>query len=64
MRLKFYEQFSATGNQTAFLETMLPWLDAQPYITRYSWFGCFPGYSGSVCGPKGPTALGEVYEFS
>ncbi|KAF8860537.1 hypothetical protein BDZ45DRAFT_568941, partial [Acephala macrosclerotiorum] len=55
-------EFSASGNQTQFLETLMPWMDAQPFIQRYSWFMCSPTYSGTTCGPDGyPTALGQVY---
>lgn len=57
-------QFSATGNQTAFLESLMPWMDAQPFIQRYSWFMCSPTRSGTICGADGyPNALGQVYEL-
>ncbi|KAI9865637.1 MAG: hypothetical protein M1813_002095 [Trichoglossum hirsutum] len=39
-------EFASTGlpgQQKTFLETVLPWLDDQPFVERYSYFGVFEG---------------------
>lgn len=61
-------QFNGAGSsagKTAFLKNVIPWLDAQVYITRYSWFWCdAKAESPIVDGAGNPTALGKVYGFS
>lgn len=30
--------------QIAWMQDVLPWLDEQSFVERYSWFGDYPGY--------------------
>ena len=56
-------EFAASGEeeeQISFLKEVLPWLDAQDYVERYSYFGVFPGFLANENG-EGLSALGEVY---
>ncbi|KAK2762862.1 hypothetical protein FQN54_001037 [Arachnomyces sp. PD_36] len=56
-------EFAASGEeeeQISFLQEVLPWLDTQDYVERYSYFGVFPGFLANEAG-DGLSALGEVY---
>ncbi|KUJ17801.1 uncharacterized protein LY89DRAFT_645461 [Mollisia scopiformis] len=62
-------EFSGAGTlqqQITFLQTVIPWLDAQPYIYRYSWFWCDASYTGGSLadGNGNPTELGGVYAYT
>jgi len=54
-------EFGASGStdqQTTFLETVLPWLDSQPFIARYAYFMVAPDNlisSGTTVSPLGKT---------
>lgn len=59
-------QFNGAGTldqQTKFLQTVMPWLDSQPYIERYAWFWCDPSWkAGALVQQNGlPTSLGNLY---
>jgi len=45
---------------------MMPWMDSQGYIARYSWFWCDPKSTMGplVDGNGNPSALGKVYTYS
>ncbi|KAI9771733.1 MAG: hypothetical protein M1839_002747 [Geoglossum umbratile] len=54
-------EFAGSGSQDqqiAFLKTVMPWLDAQPYVERYSYFGVF---EGSLVSGGAPSALGSTF---
>lgn len=56
-------EFAASGSeqdQISFLQTVLPWLDSQPLVERYAYFGTFPGFLVSENGDA-PSQLGQVY---
>lgn len=56
-------EFAASGDekeQISFLQEVLPWLDAQDYVERYSYFGVFPGFLANENG-DGLSDLGDVY---
>ncbi|KAJ0421211.1 hypothetical protein BJY00DRAFT_301082 [Aspergillus carlsbadensis] len=56
-------EFAASGSekeQIAFLQAVLPWLDAQPFVERYAYFGVFPGFLVNE-DQNGLSELGEVY---
>ncbi|KAJ5037587.1 uncharacterized protein L3040_007758 [Drepanopeziza brunnea f. sp. 'multigermtubi'] len=61
-------EFNGSGSaaeKTAFLKTVTPWMDAQPYITRYAWFWCDAKASTPIVdGAGNPTALGKVYGYT
>ncbi|KAF7949536.1 uncharacterized protein EAE97_003045 [Botrytis byssoidea] len=55
-----FQCYGSDAQQAAFLRTVLPWLDAQDYVERYSYFGVFPGFLLNAAG----TALslaGQAY---
>ncbi|KAK0114834.1 hypothetical protein ONS96_013317 [Cadophora gregata f. sp. sojae] len=61
-------EFNGSGSSAekeSFLRTVIPWLDAQSYITRYSWFWCDAKSTlGAIVDKKGnPTSLGIVYGY-
>ncbi|KAL5336010.1 hypothetical protein BJX70DRAFT_390301 [Aspergillus crustosus] len=56
-------EFAASGSedeQISFLQEVLPWLDSQPYIERYAYFGVFPGFLVNENGDA-LSQLGQVY---
>ncbi|KAL4865306.1 hypothetical protein BDV12DRAFT_200249 [Aspergillus spectabilis] len=56
-------EFAASGSgeeQISFLQAVLPWLDSQPYVERYAYFGVFPGFLVNESG-DGLLQLGQVY---
>jgi hypothetical protein len=55
-------EFAASGSeaeQNAFLEVVIPWLDAQPYVERYAYFMCKDGVlvSGNSVSSLGSTFM-------
>jgi len=46
--------------QIAFLEEVMPWMDAQPWIQRYSYFGVFEGFLINGAG-NGLSKIGQTY---
>ncbi|CZT12274.1 uncharacterized protein RCO7_10487 [Rhynchosporium graminicola] len=61
-------EFNGSGTaaqKESFLRTVIPWMDSQSYILRYSWFWCdAKSTSGAIVDTKGnPTSLGKVYGF-
>ncbi|KAL2836420.1 hypothetical protein BJY01DRAFT_251997 [Aspergillus pseudoustus] len=55
-------EFAASGSegeQIEFLQAVLPWLDAQPFVERYAYFGVFPGFLVNEAG-DGLSQLGQV----
>ncbi|KAG4415717.1 hypothetical protein IFR04_011130 [Cadophora malorum] len=62
-------EFNGAGNidqQAQFMRTVMPWMDAQPYIKRYAWHWCDPYSTGSTIvrldGYHSP--LGGVYAYT
>jgi hypothetical protein len=56
-------EFAASGTedeQISFLQAVLPWLDSQPNVERYAYFGDFPGFLANQNG-DGLSKLGQVY---
>ena len=56
-------EFAASGSeeeQISFLKDVLPWLDAQPYVERYAYFGVFEEFLVNENG-DGLSELGKVY---
>lgn len=51
---------SGDAQTQEFLRQVIPWLDATPWIERYSWFGNFPGFLINANG-TGMSAYGSVY---
>jgi hypothetical protein len=54
-------EFAASGTpdeQNAFLEVVIPWLDAQPYVERYAYFMC---EDGVLVSGNGPSTLGSTF---
>lgn len=39
-----FQCYGTDAQQAQFLQTVLPWLDAQSWVQRYAYFGAFPGY--------------------
>ncbi|KAH1995156.1 hypothetical protein KXV33_001945 [Aspergillus fumigatus] len=55
-------EFAASGSeaeQIQFLQAVLPWLDAQPYVERYAYFGVLPGFLVNE-GGDGLSQLGQL----
>lgn len=48
------------ANQIAFLETVMPWMDAQSWIVRYAYFGVFETYLINGAG-TGLSNIGQTY---
>jgi hypothetical protein len=46
--------------QIAFLEEVMPWMDAQPWIHRYSYFGIFEDFLINGAG-NGLSNIGLTY---
>ena len=55
-----FECYGSEDQQIAFLQQVLPWMDAQSYVTRYAYFGAFPGYLLNSAG-NGLSNLGMAY---
>ncbi len=56
-------EFGATGTDAeveSFLQTVLPWLDSQPMITRYAYFMCGTA-AGQLVSGTSQSAIGQVY---
>ncbi|KAI9764607.1 MAG: hypothetical protein M1840_008337 [Geoglossum simile] len=54
-------EFAGSGSQDqqiAFLKAVMPWLDAQPYVERYAYFGVF---DGSLVNGGSPSPLGSTF---
>jgi len=51
------------AQQTTFMQQAMPWLDAQPYVSRYAWQWCDPS-AGLVASSGVPTALGNTYAYT
>ncbi|KAH6702829.1 hypothetical protein BKA61DRAFT_494754 [Leptodontidium sp. MPI-SDFR-AT-0119] len=61
-------EFNGSGKSSekeSFLRTVIPWLDSQSYIQRYSWYWCDAKSTlGAIVDKKGnPTSLGKVYGY-
>jgi hypothetical protein len=57
-------EFGASGTtqeQQTFLDAVLPWLDAQPFVERYAYFWVA---DGSLISGTSVSALGETFAFS
>ncbi len=37
-----FQCYGTDAEQVTFLQTVIPWLDAQSYVARYAYFGAFP----------------------
>lgn len=55
-----FECYGSENQQIAFLQQVLPWLDAQSYVQRYAYFGTFPEYLINAT-ENGLSALGLAY---
>lgn len=59
-------EFEATGNsdteKVAFLNTVMPWLDSQSFVQRYSYFGVFEG--NMLSSGMTPSAVGSAFAFN
>ncbi|OBT38940.1 hypothetical protein VE00_10492 [Pseudogymnoascus sp. WSF 3629] len=55
-----FECYGSEDQQIAFLQQVLPWMDAQSYVVRYAYFGVFPGYLLNSAG-NGLSNLGIAY---
>lgn len=55
-----FECYGSEDQQIAFLQQVLPWMDAQSYVARYAYFGVFPGYLLNAAG-NGLSKLGMAY---
>jgi len=54
-------EFAGSGTideQNTFLETVLPWLDAQPYVERYAYFMV---EEGSLLSADGLSLIGSTF---
>lgn len=58
-----YQCYGTDAEQAAFLQTVIPWLDAQPYVARYAYFGVFPNYLLNADG-TGLSLAGQAYANS
>lgn len=56
----FTNDGAPTSQQATFLETVLQWLDVQPYVERYAFFMDGPGYLLTSAGTD-LSSLGEIY---
>ncbi|KAK2625940.1 hypothetical protein QTJ16_005252 [Diplocarpon rosae] len=70
LKLKLWvTEFNGSGTEAEkedFLRRIMPWMDAQSYIARYSWFWCDPQ---STMGPLveangAPSQIGNIYTYS
>ncbi|KAN0098395.1 glycoside hydrolase family 128 protein [Hyaloscypha variabilis] len=58
-------QIWLTEQQASFLQQVMPWMDQQSWIFRYSWFWCDPSVNPlMVDGNGNPTDLGQVYAYT
>ncbi|KAH7351312.1 glycosyl hydrolase catalytic core-domain-containing protein [Rhexocercosporidium sp. MPI-PUGE-AT-0058] len=70
LKLKLWvTEFNGSGTlaqKTDFLRRMMPWMDSQGYIARYSWFWCDPKSTMGplVDGNGNPSGLGNFYTYS
>jgi hypothetical protein len=55
-----FQCYGTDAQQVAFLQTVLPWLDAQSYVARYAYFGVFPDYLVNSAG-TGLSDIGMAY---
>ncbi|KAH8808680.1 glycosyl hydrolase catalytic core-domain-containing protein [Xylogone sp. PMI_703] len=55
-----FQCYGSNDQQAAFLQNVLPWLDAQSYVQRYAYFGVFPGYLVNDAG-NGLSVIGQAY---
>lgn len=55
-----FQCYGSEAEQVGFMQKVLPWLDAQSYVQRYSYFGTFPGYLINTAG-NGLSSLGMAY---
>jgi hypothetical protein len=55
-----YQCYGTDAEQAAFLQTVIPWLDAQSYVARYAYFGIFPNYLLDAAG-TGLSLAGQAY---
>ncbi|KAG0650392.1 WSC domain-containing [Hyphodiscus hymeniophilus] len=51
-----FQCYGTDAQQVAFLQSVLPWLDAQSYVARYAYFGVFPDYLVNTAG----TGLSDI----
>lgn len=55
-----FQCYGSEAQQITFLQKVLPWLDAQSYVSRYAYFGTFPDFLINHDG-TGLSALGTTY---
>ncbi|KAE9363009.1 glycoside hydrolase family 128 protein [Stipitochalara longipes BDJ] len=55
-----FQCYGSDAQQVAFLQQVLPWLDAQSYVQRYAYFGTFPGHTINANG-TGLSDIGVAY---
>ena len=55
-----FQCYGSDAQQIAFLQQVLPWLDAQSYVGRYAYFGTFPGHTINANG-TGLSDIGIAY---
>lgn len=55
-----FQCYGSEDQQVAFLQDVLPWMDAQSYVARYAYFGVFPDYLLNSAG-DGLSNLGMAY---
>jgi hypothetical protein len=53
-------EFGASGDAEAFLKTVMPWMDEQPWLMRYSYQWAAPGSLINEAG-DGLSSLGQVF---
>ncbi|CZT41761.1 uncharacterized protein RSE6_01543 [Rhynchosporium secalis] len=70
LKLKLWvTEFNAEGTidqKTEFLRRIMPWMDSQSFIARYSWYWCDPASTMGplVDGNGNPSGLGHVYTYA
>jgi hypothetical protein len=55
-----FQCYGTDAQQIAFLQTVLPWMDAQSFVERYAYFGVFPDYLVNSAG-TGLSDIGVAY---
>jgi hypothetical protein len=55
-----FQCYGTDAQQIAFLQTVLPWMDAQSWVERYAYFGVFPDYLVDDAG-TGLSDIGMAY---
>jgi hypothetical protein len=58
-----FQCYGTDAEQASFLQTVIPWLDAQSYVARYAYFGVFAGYLLDAAG-MGLSLAGQAYVSS